>query len=305
MTNYAATAGSNHDGAISLEASCPGILWGIFAATLILMASPAIAQDDNPQVHIVPVASLTQTEQPAAPAFESTRQERQAPANDVRITVPAGTRFSLAVAQAISSKHTKPGDSVHLQFVFPVAVGSRVVIPPGTYVHGIVDEITRKDRRYEVLAMKLRSANLIFSTGYTVSIPESVDIHPTYGALALPDSPYTTRPPVMAAAGTTTDFPVPHMPSFGKIVGITFGAAAAVTVVALVIHSKRDFYMEAGTPVEFAINSPLVLDEGSVSAAVEQFSKVPPHIVRPARRMRTCWTTATDSYPSTPYPCPR
>jgi hypothetical protein len=305
MTNYAATAGSNRDGAISLEASRPGTLWGIFAATLILMASPATAQDDNPQVHIVPVASFGQTEQPSAPGLEATRQEQQAATNDVKITVPAGTRFSLAVAQAISSKHTKPGDSVNLQFVFPVAVGSRMVIPPGTYVQGIVDEVTRKDRHYEVLAMKLRSTNLIFSTGYTVSIPESVDVHPTYGALALPDSPYTTRPPVMAAAGTTTDFPVPHMPSFGKILGIMFGAAAAVTVVALVIHSNRDFYMEAGTPVELLINSPLVLDESSVSAAVQQSSKVPPRIVRPARRMRTCWTTATDDYPSTPYPCPR
>jgi hypothetical protein len=305
MTNHAATAGSKCDGAISLEANCPQILWGIFTAILILMASPARAQDDNPQVHIVPVASFAQTEQPPAPGLEATRQEQQAATNDVKITVPAGTRFSLAVAQAISSKHTKPGDTVHLQFVFPVVVGSRMVIPPGTYVQGIVDEITRKDRRYEVLALKLRSANLIFSTGYTVSIPESVDIHPTYGALALPGSPYTTQPPVMAAAGTTTDFPVPHMPSFGKIIGITFGAVAAVAVVALVIHSNRDFYMEAGTPVEFAVNSPLVLEEGSVSAAIEQFSKVPPHIVRPARRMRTCWTTATDNYPSTPYPCPR
>src|SRR5262249_32766276 len=181
----------------------------------------------NPQVHIVPASVVTETGQPSVPEQESSGQEQQAAASGAKITVPAGTRFSLAVAQAISSKHTKPGASINLQFVFPVVVGNRMVIPPGTYVQGIVDEITRKDRRYEVLAMKLRSANLISSTGYTVSIPESVDVPPTCGALALPDSPPTTRPPVMAAAGAPPDFPVPHMPSFGKIIGITFGAMAA------------------------------------------------------------------------------
>lgn len=303
MTNHAGTAGSR-DGAISLQASSTRIFWVLLAITLILVASPAMAQDDDPQVHIVP-ASVTETMQPFTSELQSSGQDQEAAANDDKITVPAGTRFSLALAQAISAKHTRPGASINLQFVFPVVVGNRMVIPPGTYVQGVVDEITRKDRRYEVLAMKLRSANLIFSTGYTVSIPESVDVHPTYGALALPDSPHTTPPPVMAAAGATPDFPAPHMPSFGKIVGITFGAAAAVTVVALVVHSNRDFFMEAGTPVEFLVNSPLVLDQSSVSAAVEQFSKMPPHIVRPPRRMRTCWTTETDNYPSTPYPCPR
>jgi hypothetical protein len=304
MTNHAGTAGASCDGGVFLQASCTAISWSLFAA-LILMTSSAMAQDDNPQVHIVPVSfAVTETAQPSASEVQSS-QEQQSAANDAKITVPAGTRFSLAVAQAISFKHTRPGDRINLQVIFPVAVGNRMVIPPGTYVQGIVDEITRKDRRYEVLAMKLRSANLIFSTGYTVLIPESVDVHPTYGRLAPPDSPNTTRPPVMAAVGGTPDFPVPHMPSFGKIVGIMVGAMAAVTVVALVIHSNRDVYMEAGTPVELLINSPLVLDESSVSAAVQQFSKVPPHIVRPSRRMRTCWTTATDNYPSTPYPCPR
>lgn len=303
MTNTG-TAGGKCDSAIFLQANCTGVFLGLFAA-LILMALPAVAQDDNPQVHIVPVSSITETAQPSALELKWNGQEQQPVANDAKITVPAGTRFSLAVAQAISSKHSQPGDSINLQFVFPVVVGNRMVIPPGTYVQGIVDEITRKDRRYEVLSMKLRSANLIFSTGYTVPIPESVDVRPTYGLLAPADSTHTTRTPVMAAAGTTPDFPVPHMPSFGKIVGITVGAMAAVTVVALIAHSHRDFFMEAGTPVELSINSPLVLDESSASAAVQQFANVPPHIVRPPRRMRTCWTTATDNYPSTPYPCPR
>src|SRR5262249_17070333 len=99
--------------------------------------------------------------------------------------------------------------------------------------------------------------------------------------------------------------PVPHMPSFGKIFGITVGVMAAVAVVALVVHSNRDFFMEAGTPVELTINSPVVLDDSGVTAAVQQFSKVPPQIVRAPRRMGTWWTTATDDYPSTPYPCPR
>src|SRR5215469_1867762 len=278
-----------------------------FLAMMVLIGWPAAAQSDAPRVEIMP-AKLLMTQ---APVQEQQVQEpqspQQPPAEESEITIPAGTRLSLALFRSISFKHTKSGDPVHLQVVFPVTVGNRMVIPPGTYVQGVVDAIKRGNRRYEVLAMRLRWADIIFATGYTVSISGPLDLDPTYGALSRP-APRSKQVPVMADTGPPQLPPLPPLPSLGPspavITGIIFGTLAAATVGAVIWYHNRDFLMEAGTPVEIILTSPLVLDEGSVTAAVKQFSAAPPEIVPPPRRMRTCWTTGTPDYPSTPYPCP-
>jgi hypothetical protein len=275
---------------------------------------PGAAQDDDAQVHIVPAASLaapaTQVTQP-----DASRQDRkdndqeQQPAPDEKITVPAGTRLSLALVRSLSLKHTRPGDNINLQFIFPVTAGNRMIIPPGTYLQGVIDQVMDRDRSYEVMSMRLRSADVIFATGYTVSIPGPLDVNPTYGKLARRLSPRTPgQVPVMADTGGPTLPPLPPLPhvgpSIGAMIGISLGIAAAATVGVLIAYHNHDFLMEAGTPVEIILSAPLVLDANSANQAVRQFANAPPEIVRPPRRMRTCWTTGTPDYPSTPYPCP-
>lgn len=279
-----------------------------FLATLALAALPSFAQNDSddPQVQIMPVGwRVAQAAKPDQPAQNSQSQDQEPTSSDFKLTVPAGTRLSLALARSISFKHTKPGDEVNLQLAFPVVVGSRMVIPPGTYVQGVIEEITRHNRAYEVVAMRLSSANVIFSTGYTVSISGPLEVNPTYGQLAPPNSPNAEQVPVMAATGPTPP-PLPPLPNIGpsavKITAIVFGSLAAVAVTTVILYHNRDFLMEAGTPVEIELSSPLDLDNTSVTAAVEQFSKAPPEMVRPPRRMRTCWTS-DPNYPTTPYPC--
>jgi len=307
---------TNHRGAQGIDDNWMNMvtILCVLVVTFMLPAWPAFAQDvvlyDGPQVQIMPSTAVP-AEVSAQQRQGQQPQDQQPAPGDNKITIPAGTRLSLALYRPLSFKHTRPGDSVNLQFVFPVTNGNRMVIPPGTYVQGVIDQITRHDRYYEVLAIRLRSADVIFATGYIVTISGPLDVTPTYGKLAAPDSPRTSQAPVMAAAGGANTPtlpplpPLPHIgPSPGVLIGVGVGIAAAGTVTALVLYHHRDFVMEAGTPVEITLASPLVLDESSVSAAVQQFSKAPPEIVKPARRMRTCWTTGTPDYPSTPYPCP-
>jgi hypothetical protein len=274
-------------------------------AMMTLIAGPAAAQSDDPQ--IMPAAFIQAQSAPQEQANQAA-QSQQTPAEESEITVPAGTRLSLALFRSISFKHTKPGDPVHLQVVFPVTAGNRMVIPPGTYVQGVVDAIKRGNRKYEVLAMRLRWADIIFATGYTVSLSGPLDVDPTYGALSRPVSPRSKQVPVMADTGPPTLPPLPPLPSLGPspavITGVVFGSLAVVAVAGVIWYHNRDFLMEAGTPVDIILTSPLVLDDSSVTAAVQQFSAAPPEIVSPPRRMRTCWTTGTPDYPSTPYPCP-
>jgi hypothetical protein len=279
---------------------------------LLLSFIPGVAQDDDAQVHIVPVASLaapaTQAAQPDASRDDSKSPEEQA-APDEQITLPPGTRLSLALVRSLSLKHTKPGDNVNLQFIFPVTAGQRMVIPPGTYLQGAIDQVMERDRAYELMSLKLRSADVIFTTGYAVSIPGPLDVNPTYGKLARRHAPKTPgQVPVMAATGDPTLPPLPPLPhlgpSMGELIGIGLGVAAAAATVGFIAYHNRDFLMEAGTPVEITLSAPLVLDANQVNEAVRQFANAPPQIVPPPRKMRTCWTASTPDFPSTPYPCP-
>jgi type IV secretion system protein VirB10 len=305
MTNHQGSERADRRGIISSRASHARNLCGLLA-TLALAAVPSLAQNDadDPQVQIMPIAwRVVQATQPNQPAQNSQSQDLEPTSSDFGLTVPAGTRLSLALARPISFKHTRPGDEVNLQLVFPVVVGGRMAIPPGTYVQGVIEEITRHNRAYDVVAMRLSWANVIFSTGYTVSISGPLEVNPTYGKLAPPNAPNTGQVPVMAA----TDPTLPPLPNLGstavKITAIVFGSLAAVAVTTVVLYHNRDFFMETGTPVEIELSSPLDLDERNVTAAVEQFSKAPPELVQPPHRMRTCWTS-DPNYPPTPYPCP-
>lgn len=59
-------------------------------------------------------------------------------ASPAGVTVPAGTHVPLVMINSVSSKHSRPGDPVYLESVYPVVVEGRIVIPAGTNVSGSV-----------------------------------------------------------------------------------------------------------------------------------------------------------------------
>jgi hypothetical protein len=54
------------------------------------------------------------------------------------VTVPAGTRIALALRNAVDTKHSREGDRIYLETIYPVAAGGRIVIPAGSFVNGTV-----------------------------------------------------------------------------------------------------------------------------------------------------------------------
>jgi type IV secretion system protein VirB10 len=58
------------------------------------------------------------------------------PASEV--IVPEGTRVALALRNSIDTKHSREGDRVYLETVYPVARDGRIVIPRGSFVNGTV-----------------------------------------------------------------------------------------------------------------------------------------------------------------------
>src|SRR5690242_9288465 len=282
------------------------------AAKQAQQAPPAQArppQTANPQ-------DRTQASQPQAqpPILEPQPQMPQGyPAQPGQPTfmLPPGTKLPLGLLRPLK---LKSGQDIYLQITFPVTVGNQMVIPPGTYIQGVVAKIIRKDRRRYRLEFEVRSANMIFLNGYTVPIAGTVNIATTNAALQAPPGNGNGRPAVaMAAVGGVAPPalpPLPPLPDIGKTARTTMIAIGVVGAVALaagvVIAANRDPEIEVGTPLEIVLPAPLFLDAGRVLAALQQFnqqaSNAPVQIVQPPVKPRICYDPGSPGTPDTVIP---
>ena len=79
----------------------------------------------------------------------------------VEVTLPAGTEVHLALDTAVGSGQSRAGDNLTARVTEPVVMGSRVVIPAGSRVHGRVVEATPARKG---LADKAGSLSLSFDS---------------------------------------------------------------------------------------------------------------------------------------------
>jgi hypothetical protein len=229
--------------------------------------------------------------------------------------LPPGTKLPLGLLRPL---RVKSGRDVYLQVTFPVTVGNEMIIPPGTYIQGVVEKVISKDRRHYRLEFAVHSANMIFLNGYTVPITGTVKVA-TANAASLSPQPGNDRGqpvPAMAAVGGVAPPalpPLPPLPDIGKSARtamIAIGVVGAVALTAgIVIAANRDPEIEVGTPLEIVLPAPLFLDAGRVMAAVQQFNQqasyAPVQIVQPPVKPpqpRMCYDPGTPSTPDTVIP---
>src|SRR5262245_28296591 len=205
------------------------------------------AQTQASQNQTAPQSSQQQPGQnqapPPAPALPSQPHMSLSQATGSQATEPAGSMFMLPPGTKLPlgllrPLTVKPGRDVYLQVTFPVSVNGQMLIPPGTYVQGMIDKLIRRDRRGDVLQFSIHSANLIFLNGYTVPIAGTVTVGTT-NARALPAQPATGgssgQPvPAMAAVGLTPpELPPLPKPGFGNGPRNIMIAMGAITVVGI------------------------------------------------------------------------
>ena len=66
-------------------------------------------------------------------------QPREAPrAAESAATIPAGTHIALALRNTVDTKHSKEGDRIYLETIYPVSAEGRIAIPRGSFVNGTV-----------------------------------------------------------------------------------------------------------------------------------------------------------------------
>ena len=223
---------------------------------------------------------------PASPAVNAPAANPVQPANTVppgpekkTYTVPAGTKVLLQLRSAINTKSAKPGDGVYLASTFPVVVGSRVMIPAGVYVQGVVDRVARAGRVKGRAQLDLHFTSIIFPNGSVVEIPGIINSLPgskdrvVKGDEGTVEQDSNKGKDVARAAeiglegagvGTIGGAATGH-PLEGAAIG-GLGGVAVGTAVALFTRGD-DINIETGTPVEMVLQRPLVLEEENLAAA--------------------------------------
>jgi len=243
---------------------------------------------------------------PQAASAQSSAPQPQTQSANGAYMIPAGTKLPLGLLRPL---RVKPGQDVYLQITFPVTVGSQMLIPPGAYVQGIVQQIVKKDRRS--LQFAIGSANLIFSNGYTVPFSGTVAVGTTNAALMSPQPGSSTGQtiPALAAVGSVTPPPLPSLPSFNTMRNVMIGvgvAAAVGTVVLIAVARNGDPEIEAGTPLEIILPAPMYLDAARVAAAIQQYdqqtSNAAPQIVKPPVKPKMCYDPGSPGTPDTVIP---
>jgi hypothetical protein len=157
-------------------------------------------------------------------------------ASGASLTLPAGTKVELLVTRPVWAATAKAGDVLYAQTSFPVIAGNGIAIPPGTYVEGTIESVTRPTRRTSRAEVVVLFTKIIFANGYVVSLPGDPDT-----ASAAPDS--TPQAGSQAALDETR-------------IAITIQATTA-----------NDLLLDNGAGVEMTLGATLALDAQQIAEA--------------------------------------
>jgi hypothetical protein len=202
---------------------------------------PSPAQSGSAQSARPP--SLEQSQAPGGQPGPSAQNQSQTQPSSVQnqpavqgqlgamFTIPAGTKLPLGLLRPISVKSSDPVTDVYLQITFPVTVGNQMVIPPGTYIQGVIQRTIPRPRGSAGPGFEMRYANLIFPTGYTVPIAGTLAVMRT-SAQALPPGNADGQPvAALSAQGSAAEnLPQPALNSM-PLNGMPLLALAAFAAV--------------------------------------------------------------------------
>jgi hypothetical protein len=202
------------------------------------------------------LAGAAQARHAVLPQADSPRQPVMADTfPTATITIPAGTKIVLALTSPVWANSAKPGDAIYSSAAFPVESSNQIAIPPGTYVQGQIDTLTRPKGRSSRAEFQIHFTKLIFANGYTVLLP-SVPLE-TGGS--------------QDQSVTGNDETLPQIPT-------------AVATVYVDVSSRSDILLDKGTQIEMVLQNALSLNAGSVLAAARRTKPLQIAAVKSATR---------------------
>jgi hypothetical protein len=248
-------------------------------------------------------------------------QEQQPPGGsqpqiqEETVTIPAGARVALVLTHPVQSRVIHRGDEIYAQVTAPVNSGDHMVIPPGTFVQGMVEKLEQRSGRGQ---LHLQSMTITFPDGYVTTIRGPITWMSDEGyaikdpgkgrattAIALPLAGASLGALIgHAAANTTaqtitnslppgcvgpppgclsTSMTVPRSAGQATVVGAALGGVAGAVGSLFLIFSSHHFYLDAGSPVDVVVPEEISLKQNEVERAVHQATeqRVAPRDVAP------------------------
>jgi hypothetical protein len=195
------------------------------------------------------------------------------------ITIPAGTKIPLSLAQAISTKNAREGDAVYATTAFPFVMDNRVVVPAGSYIQGTISRVERAGHGHGRAEILMHFTSIVFPSGYTVMLPGSIENMPGADNKSVKDSEGTIQQDkdtgkkvedaakggVYGTLGGATAGSLATGSLNGARVGAGAGAAAGIAWALL--KRGNDVKMEVGTSIEMEIQRPVVVDATRIAVA--------------------------------------
>ena len=227
-------------------------------------------------------AALAPTAQPVSTAAPTAVPVQAAASQPKQYIVPAGTKVLLQLRNSLNTKSARPGDGVYLVSTFPVVVGSRVMIPTGVYVQGMVDRVQRAGHVKGKAQLDMHFTSMIFPNGTVVEIPGMVNSLPGAKKQSVKDDGEGTIEQAGDKgrnAGEVAKIAIPTGGTVGSIGGLqgghplaggVIGIAAGLATVGIVSLFTRgaDVDIPNGSQVEMVLQRPLLLEEENLSASV-------------------------------------
>ncbi len=238
-------------------------------------------------ISVAPGKAQTATK-PAAAASPQTAITTPSPAPQLAaapapqtFTVPAGTKVLLSLKSAINTKTAQQGDGVYLVSSFPVVGNSRIMIPVGVYVQGVVDRVVRPGRVKGRAQLDLHFTTIIFPNGQVVEVPGVLNSLPGSDGPKVKGNEGTVEQAgnkgrdvanVLKGAAIGAEGGVIGGAASGDVAkGIGYGSAAGAAAGAIYTLFTRgnDIVIPTGTSVEMVLQRPLVLQESQLAGLDE------------------------------------
>jgi hypothetical protein len=216
-------------------------------------------------------------------------------------TLPAGTKVLLSLKNGINTKTAQKGDGVYLVSSFPVIGSSRIMIPVGVYVQGVVDRVVRPGRVKGRAQLDLHFTTMIFPNGQVVEVPGVLDSLPGSDGPKVKGNEGTVEQAgnkgrdvgnVLKGAAIGAEGGVLGGAASGDLAkGVGYGslAGAAAGTIYTLFTRGNDIVIPSGTAVEMVLQRPLVLQQAQLAGIDDghgQAQMVPANQQQPLPKQR-------------------
>jgi hypothetical protein len=252
-----------------------GMAWGQAAETEKPADATAPAAVPATPAATAPTNNSGQAKEVSAAPAGATMQEAPDPNAAV---IPAGTKIPLLLKQAISTKNAREGDAVYAETAFPFVMNDRILVPAGTYIQGKIMHTEHAGRSVKRAEILIHFTSMIYSSGYTVMLPASVENTPGADSNSVKDKEGTIQADKDtgkriedAAKGAAVGGTVGSVAGvaagglngarYGGLIGIAGGVAWAL------LKHGPDVKLDVGTSLEMEIQRSIPVDASRIQVA--------------------------------------